>query len=489
MKANFFLLLILHSSFYSRADQWIQKSDFGGNGRNNAVGFSINGKGYIGTGGAISENYSKTFWEYDPATDVWTQKADLSGVGRESACGFAIGEKGYIVLGQIADNGFTNDLWEYDPDTNSWLQKANFPGSKRDGAFAFVIGTKGYVGAGGNNSSFKQDFWEYDPSSDSWSQKNHYGGGQVISAAAFTIGDKGYVGTGRDNNLEYRKDFWEYDPAIDEWSQKSDFISNPRAGSVAFAIGGSGYLGLGRVIDTSYADFWQYNPVTDSWIQKASYPGGGNGNAAGFSIGGYGYIGTGGASEKQFWQYTPACLAPANLTTLNITSTSAKLKWNASSGVAKYKVQYKVDSTGAPWTAKTVNAANTSIVINNLLAGVQYKWKVRSICNAEKSAYSPVEKFTTQLKLASATAEATTFNVYPNPFAQSSTVSFMVEENSFIKIELFEASGRRIKTLAEAMLEPGRHEIPFDGQGLTAGIYILSLTNSSTIEASKIIIE
>jgi len=45
---------------------WAQKTDLGGTARNEAVGFSIGSKGYIGTGN-VSNNgtsFSKDFWEY-----------------------------------------------------------------------------------------------------------------------------------------------------------------------------------------------------------------------------------------------------------------------------------------------------------------------------------------------------------------------------------------------------------------------------------------
>ena len=49
---------------------WTKKADFGGNARNQAVGFSIGNKGYIGTGIGIgfSNGYEclRDFWEYDP---------------------------------------------------------------------------------------------------------------------------------------------------------------------------------------------------------------------------------------------------------------------------------------------------------------------------------------------------------------------------------------------------------------------------------------
>jgi hypothetical protein len=48
------------------SDTWTQKADFGGIGREGAVGFSIGSKGYIGTGVDDSYSYKKDFWEYTP---------------------------------------------------------------------------------------------------------------------------------------------------------------------------------------------------------------------------------------------------------------------------------------------------------------------------------------------------------------------------------------------------------------------------------------
>src|SRR5438094_240091 len=99
MKTNtcIFAILLAGGLINSHAqDTWIQKADFGGTPRSGAVGFAINEKGYIGTGGY----YNNDFWEYDPSTDTWTQKADFGGTARFSAAGFSIGSKGYIGTGE-----------------------------------------------------------------------------------------------------------------------------------------------------------------------------------------------------------------------------------------------------------------------------------------------------------------------------------------------------------------------------------------------------
>jgi len=71
------------NTLFAGAGTWTQKADFGGTARFEAVGFSIESKGYIGTGNDGS-SYLKDFWEYDPAANTWTQKADVGGWSEEA---------------------------------------------------------------------------------------------------------------------------------------------------------------------------------------------------------------------------------------------------------------------------------------------------------------------------------------------------------------------------------------------------------------------
>lgn len=87
-------------------------------------------KGYIGLGhiNAVSNVSYQDFWEYDPSTNTWTQIADFGGgLQRYHSIGFSANGKGYVGLGREEDGDYENDLWEYDPLSNTWLQKTNFP--------------------------------------------------------------------------------------------------------------------------------------------------------------------------------------------------------------------------------------------------------------------------------------------------------------------------------------------------------------------------
>ena len=139
----FTLLLLLFGGLANGQTGWERKADFPGTIRYGAVGFSINGRGYVGTGRNSSIGNFKDFWEYDPVFNIWTRKADFPGVARVNAVGFSIGAKGYIGTG--AGGIFLKDFWEYDPNNNSWTQKADFGGTGRYGATGFSIGNKGYL--------------------------------------------------------------------------------------------------------------------------------------------------------------------------------------------------------------------------------------------------------------------------------------------------------------------------------------------------------
>jgi hypothetical protein len=178
-------------------DTWAQKTNFGGDIRSFAFGFSIGNKGYIGAGvSGVTSGIVADFWEFDPIANTWTQKANF--LARSGAIGFSIGNLGYAGLGNL--NGVSKtDFYCYNPTTNTWTQKANFGGAGRSSAVGFSIGNKGYVGTGTSGSSQMSDFWEYNPGTDTWLQKANLPLGKSLTVG-FSIADMGYIGTGEGPN-------------------------------------------------------------------------------------------------------------------------------------------------------------------------------------------------------------------------------------------------------------------------------------------------
>ncbi|MCY7408892.1 MAG: fibronectin type III domain-containing protein [Chitinophagales bacterium] len=183
------------------------------------------------------------------------------------------------------------------------------------------------------------------------------------------------------------------------------------------------------------------------------------------------------------------CSIPTGLTTTNITSTSAQLNWNTVASATKYKVRYKRDSTGAAWTTVTITAPTTTKTITGLLTNSKYKWKVRSVCGSEKSAFSSVVKFMTLLRLGEESIQQTSLTVYPNPVITSSTISFSLAENSNIRMELFDLAGQKITTVLDENLEEGDHFVQLNRELLSAGIYFLKTKINDETSLIKIVIQ
>jgi N-acetylneuraminic acid mutarotase len=287
-------------------DAWAQKADLGGGPRVNAPGFSIAGKGYVGTGFDGGGGAKSDFWEYDPATNVWVRKTDFAGGLRREATGFSLGNVGYLGQGYVsARTTFTNDFWKYDPLSNTWTRGTNPTGSARAKAVSFGANGKEYFGFGYINASNLNDFWEFDPATGIWTQK---AGVPELAGAnlSFVIGNKGYV-------FSLFNVFWEYDPLTNTWTQKP----NPGISGInhAFSINNKGY------VFTSSNALWEYNATTGTWVARASFPGPARQDGTAFSIGNNGYFGFGSSGngfQNDFWEYIPA---QDNSITVNVTPT------------------------------------------------------------------------------------------------------------------------------------------------------------------------
>lgn len=316
LKSLLLFMMLLSAMPWAGAQTWTQKADYGSTARNRAAAFSIPYLQKFYVVGGYDFTYQQDVWEYDTLTDAWTQRAAFPG-GSTTAVAFSINGKGYVGTGVGGGFTWTNSFYEYDPLSDSWTQKADFPGAARGYAFGFAIGDKGYIGGGfsGLPGSFiaYSDLYEYDPATDSWTQKAGYpGAGGALGAVGFAAGVKGYAGCGSSidvqGNQTLHDDFWEYDPVTDAWTQKADYAGGIRGEATAFAVCSKGYIGLGyNVPHASFNnDFWEYDPASDTWIAINDFGGVPRAYAPGAAIGKSGYAATGSNGITNFndhWEY------------------------------------------------------------------------------------------------------------------------------------------------------------------------------------------
>jgi hypothetical protein len=68
-----------------------------------------------------------------------------------------------------------------------------------------------------------------------------------------------------------------------------------------------------------------------------------------------------------------------------------------------------------------------------------------------------------------------TINVTPNPFSSHTTVRYSLSAESPVSLNLYDISGRLIKTLVNEHKNPGNYQLTLNANNLPAGVYFLSL--------------
>ena len=257
---------------------WEQKRDMGAApGRMLAASFALNGKGYVGTGKVNSggsfntaANFANDFYKYDPATNTWTQISNVGPTGRLGAVGFAVNGKGYIALGStsggVSSNigASTKTIFELDPATDKWTQRpypSNYQGFVS--ASVFVLNGKAYI-AGGftpgfevgrqEQAAFSFSTYEFDPATFAWTVKAVMPESRYI-AAAFSSLDRGYIVGGNSTGLSGFGIAWsvgpisnqvlKYNPVSNTWTMLSTTAPQSMSGNAASSVCENGFISTG----------------------------------------------------------------------------------------------------------------------------------------------------------------------------------------------------------------------------------------------------
>jgi len=152
-------------------DTWTQKTSIGGSKRRDAACFVIDGKGYLTTG-VDNGTYESDLWEYTPADDTWTKKRAIANLSDDDydddyaeiigiyKVGFSMNGKGYLATGGQTTG---TKVWEYNPITDLWVERSSFEGSDRADAVSFTIDNVAYITTGRSGTYYFDDLWSFDP--------------------------------------------------------------------------------------------------------------------------------------------------------------------------------------------------------------------------------------------------------------------------------------------------------------------------------------
>ncbi len=78
--------------------------------------------------------------------------------------------------------------------------------------------------------------------------------------------------------------------------------------------------------------------------------------------------------------------------------------------------------------------------------------------------------------------------VYPNPVQGNCTVSFAINQDSRVKIAMYDLTGREVDVIAERNYEAGEHLVQYANHSLKAGTYIVRISHATGVNAVRIIV-
>lgn len=240
-------------------------------GRNGAVAFVINGKGYVGLG---NDGYQllKDFWEFDPKgtpdpdqypsiysqlsdedkatfgtnsdgspTGKWTRLTDYPGDACVDAYAFSLkcsdGNKyGFVSGGEDWKGSIDKNLYKFNPNSNTWSATEYFYSKCKATSFILEENNTEYAYVfGGSNIDTDSRFARFNPIDNIWETLNRtkdatrlsfddsYGSLNGYSYCSFVLNNKAYVTMGFNHDNTYSRYIWEYDSENDLWSTKEQY--------------------------------------------------------------------------------------------------------------------------------------------------------------------------------------------------------------------------------------------------------------------------
>jgi hypothetical protein len=77
---------------------------------------------------------------------------------------------------------------------------------------------------------------------------------------------------------------------------------------------------------------------------------------------------------------------------------------------------------------------------------------------------------------------------YPNPFNPSTSIKFKIPGSAFVKITIYNATGKIINQLLNEEKTPGNYEITWDGTNFASGVYFYKIEAGSYSETKKMLL-
>jgi uncharacterized lipoprotein YddW (UPF0748 family) len=174
------------------------------------------------------------------------------------------------------------------------------------------------------------------------------------------------------------------------------------------------------------------------------------------------------------------------------------LSWRPGSAAAdgelarRYVVYRLPASTGPLTAADLANPAHIVAIVDTLgyrevARPGNFRYTITALDRLHNES-APVQQFTVLLPNKNAAATNLLEAAYPNPFSQSTQLSFTLPSSGPVSVQVHDITGRLVSTLAEGFHSAGRHTVTLTAGTLPAGLYVVELTTEAGTWQQKVLL-
>jgi poly(beta-D-mannuronate) lyase len=147
-----------------------------------------------------------------------------------------------------------------------------------------------------------------------------------------------------------------------------------------------------------------------------------------------------------------------------------------------------VPNTGNYQTFQTVSVTTPALTAGNKIMRVVMGTASFNL-NYVEFVQSAASRLATSLEVEATSKEnAFALACYPNPHAETATISFTLKEDGNTTLAVYDLKGTKINALINERLPAGKHSATLDSRGLSAGTYIIRLAHNKK-SASQMLVK
>lgn len=163
------------------------------------------------------------------------------------------------------------------------------------------------------------------------------------------------------------------------------------------------------------------------------------------------------------------------------------LEWEPAERAESYHVQLSGNPDFDNMVANDSTVTESSLSLaDSLQEDTTYWWRVKAKNTGGSTNWSDTWSFTTQTitsseEPADLPEELILKQNYPNPFNPATVIEFVLPESGEVSLKIYDTVGRKVEVLIDGTVEAGQHQVTFEAENLTSGVYIYQLETENAV--------